>query len=254
MVHNWLGFSRRGSSPIGSRFASRFAWLPALVGPALLPAVVFAQGQALPPITVSLPPPPNFDAATAPVTYPTGELSIYGVRKNMSKYLDKDVRVKGYLLQLYECPPEIRKCNEELDAKAKKEKRKAGKDAPPVAKAPPPADCHPCDQPHFFISDTPNGRIERAMLVADYPVKDWKTGKPKPIQMKAGDTFVVTGTFSINSITGFAASNGLLIHKRTEDAQGKVIAEGNAVLPPEAQTIQLEGKPPEQLQTAQKKK
>jgi hypothetical protein len=55
----------------------------------------------------------------------------------------------------------------------------------------------------------------------------------------------VTGTFSINSITGFAASNGLIIHKKLEDMQGKMLAEGNAVLPPEAQTIQLEGQAPQ---------
>jgi hypothetical protein len=42
------------------------------------------------------------------------------------------------------------------------------------------------------------------------------------------------------------------VHKRTEDAAGKVVAEGNAVLPPEAQTIQLEGKAPEPLKTGKK--
>jgi hypothetical protein len=221
-----------------------------------LPALALAQGQALPPVKVNLPPPPNFDAATAPVQYPTGEYSVYGLRKTMSKVLDKDVRVKGYLLYLYECPPEIRKCNEEQDAKQKKEKRKAAaKGAPPATEAPPAqGGCRPCEQPHFFISDAPNGKIERALLVADYPVKDWKTKKPKPIAVKQGEQYVVTGTFAINSITGFAASNGLIVHKRTEDAQGKVVAEGNAVLPPEAQTIQLEGKPAEQLGQAPKKK
>jgi hypothetical protein len=47
---------------------------------------------------------------------------------------------------------------------------------------------------------------------------------------------------------GFAASDGLIIHKKLQDAaDGKVIAEGNAVLPPDAQTIKLEGKPEEQV-------
>src|SRR5438552_970276 len=85
---------------------------------------------------------------------------------------------------------------------------------------------------------------------AAYPVKDSKTGKAKPLAAKAGDQYIVTGTFAINSITGFAASNGLIIHKKMEDLQGKVVAEGNAVLPPEAQTIQLEGKPPEPVGSA----
>lgn len=213
------------------------------------PGLVRAQGQALPPIKVNLPPSPNFDAATAPIQYPTGELSVYGLRKGMSKYLDKDVRVKGYLLQIYECPAELRKCNEDAAAKSKRDRKAAAKGAPPAAEAPQGA-CRPCDQPHFFLADTPTTKLERALLVADYPVKDWKTGKPKALVAKPGQEggqYVVTGTFAINSVTGFAASNGLIVHKRFEDAEGKVLAEGNAVLPPEAQTIQLEGKAPEPL-------
>jgi hypothetical protein len=220
-----------------------------LAGPALV-TPAYGQGQAQPSIKVNLPPTPNFDAATGPLTHPTGEYTVYGLRKQMTKLLDKDVRVKGYLLYLYECPPELRKCNEEQDAKAKREKRKAAKGAPPPAAAPAEGGCRPCDQPHFFISDSPTGKMERALLVADYPIKDWKSGKPKPLTAKQGEVLTVTGTFAINSMTGFAASNGLIIHKRLEDAGGKVIAEGNAVLPPEAQTIQLEGKPVEKLPAA----
>jgi hypothetical protein len=222
------------------------------LGSVCLATAAFGQGQALPEIKVNLPPPPNFDVTPAPLQHPGGEFSVYGLRKNISKQLDKDVRVKGYLLYLYECPPEIRKCNEEQDAKAKRERRKAAAGAPPAAAQPPAGGCRPCEQPHFFLSDTANGKVERAILVADYPTKDWNTGRPKPLTVKPGEQYVVTGTFAINSITGFGASNGLLVHKRTEDAAGKIIAEGNAVLPPEAQTIQLEGKPPEQLKTGKK--
>jgi hypothetical protein len=240
--------------------AARFGLLvvPALTGflaSSWLAAPAFGQGQALPEIKVNLPPPPNFDAATAPVQHPGGEFSVFGLRKNMTKQLDKDVRVKGYLLYLYECPPEIRKCNEEQDAKAKRERRRAAArpaSAPPAAEAPK-GGCRPCEQPHFFLSDAADGKVERALLVADYPIKDWSSGRPKPLVMKAGEQYVVTGTFAINSMTGFGASNGLLVHKRTEDAAGKVIAEGNAVLPPEAQTIQLEGKPAEPLLPAKKR-
>jgi hypothetical protein len=215
----------------------------------LSPKMVSAQGQAVAPIKVNLPAPPNFDIATAPLQYPSGELSVYGLRKGMTKYLDKDVRVKAYLLEIYECPAEIRKCNEEAAAKAKREKRsgKAAAAAPPAADKPA---CRPCDQPYFLLADTKDAKLERTLLVADYPVKDWKTNKPKPLTAAKGEQYVVTGTFAINSITGFAASNGLIIHKRFEDLQGKVLAEGNAVLPPEAQTIQLEGKPPQAVGAA----
>jgi hypothetical protein len=215
--------------------------------------MVSAQGQAVAPIKVNLPAPPNFDIATAPLQYPSGELSVYGLRKGMTKYLDKDVRVKAYLLEIYECPAEIRKCNEEAAAKAKREKR-AGKTA---AATPAPADkpaCRPCDQPYFYVADTKDAKVERALLVADYPTKDWKTNKPKPLTATKGEQYVVTGTFAINSMTGFAASNGLIIHKKLEDASGKVLTEGNAVLPPEAQTIQLEGKAPQPVGAVPPKK
>src|SRR5579871_3368963 len=115
------------------------------------------QGQELPPLKVDLPPQPNFNVQTAPEKYPTGEMSIYGLRKHMSQYLDKDVQVKAYLLQIYECPAEQRKCNDDLAAKAKKEKKKeiaalkggapskAGA-APAPAAAPEAGGCRPCDQ------------------------------------------------------------------------------------------------------------
>jgi hypothetical protein len=214
----------------------------------LSPRMVAAQGQAVEKIKVNLPAPPNFDVATAPLQYPSGELSVYGLRKGMTKYLDKDVRVKAYLLEIYECPAEIRKCNDEAAAKAKRERRKAAAAATP-APAEKPA-CRPCDQPHFFLADSKDAKIERALLVADYPVKDWKTNRPKPLVATKGEQYIVTGTFAINSITGFAASNGLIIHKRFEDLQGKVLADGNAVLPPEAQTIQLDGKAPQPIGAA----
>jgi len=219
----------------------------------------YAQGTALPPIKVDLPPPPNFNIQNAPEKYPSGEMSIYGIRKHMSQYLDKDVQVKAYLLQIYECPAEQRKCNDDLAAKAKKEKMKemkASKGGAAPAKGAPPAPaaapamaggCRPCDQPHFFLGDTPTTKIDHALLVADYPLKDWNTGKLKPLVAKAGDQYVVTGTFAINSIGGFAASDGLIIHKKLVDASGKIIAEGNAVLPPDAQDIKLEGRPAEKV-------
>ena len=102
-----------------------------LAGATLLPVQVLGQGQKQESIKVNLPPTPNFDAATGPLQHPTGEYTVFGLRKQMTKVLDKDVMVKGHLLYLYECPPEVRKCNDEADAKAKKEKRKAAKGAPP---------------------------------------------------------------------------------------------------------------------------
>ncbi len=211
----------------------------------LMSGVALAQGQEVTPIKVNLPPSPSFAASNVPTQYPTGEFSVMGLRKMKDKYMDKDVRVKAYLVEIYECPAELRKCNDELSEKTKKEKKKAMKKGGDALTSNVQVDrggCRPCDQPHFFMADTPTTKKERALLIADYPIKDWDTGDPKPLEAKAGEQYIVTGTFSINSMTGFAASNGLIIHKKFEDLQGKVLAEGNAVLPPEAQTIQLEGK------------
>ncbi len=226
----------------GVSWLSALAWMT--MSTLSVSPVAAQQVQALPPVKVNLPPTPNFDLGTAPVQYPSGEMSVYGLRKGMSKYLDKDVRVKGYLLTIYECPAELRKCNDEAAAKAKREHRMPG--AKPPAPSGPEGGCRPCDQPHFFIADTLNTRLERALLVADYPVKD-KQGHPKPFTLKPDDLkkqYIVTGTFSINSMTGFAASNGLIVHKKLEDTAGKVLLEGNAVLPAEAQTINVGGAAP----------
>jgi hypothetical protein len=194
-----------------------------------------------------LPPSPNFNVSNVPVEYEHNLLSVFGLRKQKDKYMDKDVRVKGYLTEIYECPAELRKCNDALFEKKKAEKKKNMKKGGDALVAPINVDragCRPCDQPHFFIADNPGTKRERALLVADYPIKDWETGDPKPLTVKPGTQIIVTGTFAINSITGFAASNGLIIHKETSDLQGTLLAEGNAVLPPDAQTIQLEGQAP----------
>jgi hypothetical protein len=216
----------------------------------LLSVRAFAQGQEVTPIKVNLPPSPSFAASNIPTQYPTGEFSVLGLRKMKDKYMDKDVRVKACLVEIYECPAELRKCNDELNDKTKKEKKKAMKKGGEALTTNVQVDrggCRPCDQPHFFMADTPNAKKDHALLIADYPVKDWDTGDPKPLEAKAGEQYIVTGTFSINSMTGFAASNGLIIHKKFEDLSGKVLAEGNAVLPPDAQAINLEGQAPQKV-------
>lgn len=220
---------------------------------ALLPGSAYGQGQALPDVKVNLPPSPGFDRQSAPEKYEGGELSVFGLRKNMSKYMDKDVRVKAYLLEVYECPEEQRKCNEAASKKAgaaMKKKMQALAAGAEAGQENAENKCRPCDQPHFFLADSPTTKKSRALVVADYPVKDWKTQKPRPLTAdlaKVGQQYVVTGTFAINSITGFAASNGLIVHKLFQDLEEKVILEGNAVLPAEEQTLELEGQAPRKL-------
>jgi len=235
--------------------AAALALLAPVVGVSASGVALAQQGNELAPINVSLPPSPNFNVQTAPETYPDGTMSVYGLRRHMDKYMDKDVQLKAYIVDVYECPAEQRKCNDDVAKKDKKEKKgKAKKGAPPAVAAPTPAGgCRPCDQPHFFMAESPNTKKEHAILVADYPIKDWKTGKPKPLVVKTGaegGQYTLTGTYAVNSIGGFAASDGLMIHKKLVDGKGNVITEGNAVLPPEAQDIKMDGKAAEKVGAA----
>src|SRR5262249_34232656 len=60
------------------------------------------EATALPPIKVDLPPPPSFAEPNIPLQYPDGTMSIYGMRKHLNKYLGQNVKVKAYLLEIYQ--------------------------------------------------------------------------------------------------------------------------------------------------------
>jgi len=161
-------------------------------------ANVFAQ-QELPPIKVDLPPPPSWAQSTIPEKYPDGKWSVRGLRKKLKANLNQDVEVKGFIVDVYQCPPEQAKC--------------------PKGKV-----CKPCDVPHFFVADTKETKKERGMVVCNYPVKP----KP-PVLPPVGTEVIVSGTF-VREAGGFAASDGLVDHKKTVNAaDSKVIAEGNAL-------------------------
>jgi hypothetical protein len=174
--------------------------------------VVFALGvapahaQELPPIKVDLPPQPNWDAPTIPEKWPDGRWSIRGLRKKLKANLNQEVEVKGFLLEVYECPPEQAKC--------------------PKGKT-----CKPCDQPHFFVGDAKDTRKDRGIVVCNYPVK------PKPNLPKSGTELVVSGTFT-QEAGGFAASDGLINHQKTTLVDGnKVVAQGNSQAQLEEKTV-----------------
>jgi len=146
------------------------------------------EGQALPPIKVDLPPPPSFAASDIPEKNPDGTWSIRGIRKHKAEQLTKDVKVKGYLLEVYTCP-----------------------------KCPKGQTCKLCDQPHFFLGDKPDTKKEKALMVVDY-----LGPKDKPPVLTVGKQYDVGGTFNINSPTGFGASDGLLVFDSMTDDKGKV--------------------------------
>jgi hypothetical protein len=139
--------------------------------------------NALPPIKVDLPPPPPFTPPDVPIKSADGVYSIYGARKDKANTLTKDIKVTGYLLEVYECPP----CPKKQTCKA-------------------------CDQPHFLLGDKADTKKEKALMVVDYLAP-----KQKPPVLTVGKQYQVAGTFGINSPTGFASSDGLLVFGEMKD-------------------------------------
>jgi hypothetical protein len=146
------------------------------------------EATALPPIKVDLPPPPSFAASDIPEKTPDGKWTVRGVRKNRATTLNNKVTVKGYLLEVYQCPV-----------------------------CPKGQTCKPCDQPHFFLGDKPDTKKEKALMVVDYLLP-----KQPPPALTVGKQYEVEGNFAVNSPTGFGASDGLVIFSKMTDDKGKV--------------------------------
>jgi hypothetical protein len=147
--------------------------------------------NALPPIKVDLPPAPPFTPPDVPIKTPDGIYSIYGLRKEKAKTLNQEIKVKGYLIEVYQCPV----CPKKQVCKA-------------------------CDQPHFFIGDKPDTKKEKALMVVDY-----LGPKQKPPALTVGKQYEVAGQFAINSPTGFGNSDGLLVFgKMTDDKNVELIS------------------------------
>ena len=146
------------------------------------------QVQA-PNIKVNLPPSPSFQKEHAPERYTDQSYSVYGVRRNIKTTLNQQVRVKGYLIEVYECPP--------------------------CAKG---ATCKNCDKPHLWLGDRANSPKEESMMVTDLPKEDPET--KKKVTFEAGQQYFFSGTFAKQSSTGFSHSEGLLMYQ-----EGKKVSE-----------------------------
>jgi hypothetical protein len=136
----------------------------------------------LPRITVKLPPSPSFKKEHAPEIYADASYSVYGLRKNMKTLLNKEIRVRGFLTEVYECPP-----------------------------CPRGAKCKKCRKPHFYIADRANWPKEKALLITNYPQMDRRRRRKK--KYKIGALYHISGTFARSSGTGFSASDGLVVSK-----------------------------------------
>jgi hypothetical protein len=138
------------------------------------------------PIKVDLPPAPSFAASDIPLKYPDGTYSIRGLRKQKADFLGKDVKVKAFLLEVYQCPV----C--------------------PKGQA-----CKLCDQPHFFLGDKADIKKEKALMVVDYLAP-----KQRAPVLTVGKQYDIDGQFQINSPSGFGSSEGLLVFSKMTDDKG----------------------------------
>jgi hypothetical protein len=144
------------------------------------------EATSLPPIKVDLPPVPSWAASDIPEKHPDGAYTIRGLRKQRATTLGKDVKVRAYLLEVYQCPV-----------------------------CPKGQTCKLCEQPHFFLGDKPDTKKEKALMVVDYLLP-----KQKPPILTVGKQYDVEGTFNINSPTGFGSSDGLLVFGKMKDDKG----------------------------------
>ncbi len=145
-----------------------------------------SSSSQLPKIKVNLPPSPSFQKDHAPESYTDGSSSIYGLRKKLRKSLNKAVRLKAYIVEVYECPCDMRK-----------------------------KDCR-CDKPHLWLSDRASGPKDKGLMVSGIPKKHPKSRRKMKWQI--GIAYHFSGVFSRNSGTGFSASDGLLIYQDSAPA------------------------------------
>jgi hypothetical protein len=159
------------------------------------------EATTLPPIKVDLPTPPSFAASDIPEKFPDGAYTISGLRRNKRKFctpvaagapvdaqclLGKQVKLRAYLLEVYQCPV-----------------------------CPKGQTCKLCDQPHFYMGDKADTKKEKAMMIADYLAP-----KQKPPILTVGKQYDIDGSFSINTPGGFGDSEGLISFDKMKDDKG----------------------------------
>jgi hypothetical protein len=159
-------------------------------------------------IKLDLPQVPEF---AAPQANPDGTHSVAEMRLRGNKFLDTEVKVKGFVVWIYDCATAIRTA----DMTDKDVARKLEEE---------PEKCMP---PHFYVGDRPDTPPGRAVWVVDVPRPPRKDDKNRPPEEKAAiearwkalpafklaDELVVTGNWKLESERRFRNSDGLLVIK-----------------------------------------
>ena len=146
-------------------------------------------------IQLELPAVPTFEE---PQANSDGTHSVIEMRRRGKKFLDQDVKVKGFVVSVYDCAAVLG--------------AQVAKDTP-----------EKCDRPHFWLGDSKDAAPEKSVWIVEVPrplrddekrflpKEELKNLPPVP-KMAVGDQVVVDGKWATRSPKGFVNSDGLLVY------------------------------------------
>lgn len=168
-----------------------------------------AEVEKLPTIQPNLPEVPTLPPPPHPVKYDDQSYSVYGLRKELRRIIDKDVAVTGYIVNIYEPEP-----------------------------CPKGETCPPPRAPHLWLADTANEKDpEKLVRVCGYAENHEELEKAKrsphaakpdpesgiipiPTDFALDAKIKVNAHFAYVSGLGFNDASGLLDYKGHETLQG----------------------------------
>lgn len=156
-------------------------------------------------IKVTVPAIPSFEV---PKQHPDGSHTIKGLRVLGKKYLKSEISIRGLIIWKYDCRTAVRLTNETDEALDKRIE----------------TDPTICQRPHFYLGDTADTPVERAIKIVEIPraptaaekknlpkdvIKAWPAVPPYDV----GDEVVVAGPWVVSAPHGDSDTNGLLVYK-----------------------------------------
>ncbi len=179
--------------------------LPAALGACKGDQLKGAQAEVQPhKIKVTMPTVPSFEV---PKPHPDGSHTVKEMRVQGNRYIKENLSIKGYIVWAYDCATAIRTPEEDDVAVAKRIEEN------PTL----------CRRPAFYLGDTPDTPVERAVWVVEVPrnmTKLEKKNLPKEMvdtwpavpPYKVGDEVVATGQWLHSSPHGESNTEGLLVY------------------------------------------
>ncbi len=167
-----------------------------------------AEVEKLPTIQPQLPEVPTLPPPPHPVRYNDESYSVYGLRKELRKEIDKDVTLTGYIVNIYQPEP-----------------------------CPKGETCPPPRAPHLWLADTPEEKdVEKLIRLCGYAENHEELAKaarsartkpdpesgiiPIPNDFAVGAKVKVKAHFAYISGLGFNDASGLLDYRGHETLEG----------------------------------